>query len=462
MSLKYFRILLTSAVIIVGFNSTFCQTILGIEGEKHSSIGIYIKDIKADTMVVSHNVSQCMMPASIMKIYTSASALSLLDSDFRFETKVYLTGSASAGGGVWNGNLIVKASGDPTLESEYFKSTSGFLKEILNALTAKGINRLNGDILLERVDPTHQYQEGPVDTWNINDVGWAYGCGVFDFNWCDNYFGIYPATGKTSIPVPGLEYKVWDNPWGTGLNMIRGIYSDSLIITGKKYMTDRRARVNTSMPNPFAVFKAMLTERLAANGITVSGKKANQSNQRVLLVNHKSVKLDDILKSLMLRSDNMFAEAILRLFGTKYGNRAASIDAENKLWSDRGICTDYIRVLDGSGLSRTNAVSPEFFGVVLEWMAKSPLKNRFMNLFPVSGLSGTMKSFLAEPEFKGRFLLKTGSVNAVQTYAGYMVDNNGEPSHVIVFMANNFFCSRAELRTALMELLTQHLFDNHE
>lgn len=429
--------------------------VLGIKGEKHTSVGIYIKDIKADTVVYEVNADCCLTPASITKAYTAASALNLLNTDFRFRTRVYYTGKIDASG-VLKGNVIIKASGDPTLESEHFSKNTGFLQKIIDELKKNNVTRIEGDVVLERVAENRQYQEGPLDTWNINDICWTYGCGVFDFNWCDNYFGLYPATGKTTSPTPKLKYTVWDRPWKDGLNLIRGIYSDSLIIVGKNYRTDPKARVTTSMPYPFDVFKAKLTARLKAENIALTGKRSS-SSERTLLVTHASPKLDDILRSLMVRSDNMFAEGILRALGDQYGNRNASLSAEQNLWKSKGLTPEFNRIYDGSGLSRTNAVSPRFLGDVLEWMAKSALSARYLKLFPVSGYDGTMRNFLADTPLKGRMALKTGSLNAVQCYAGYMTDRDGQPSHIVVVMVNNFYCSRNELKESIKKLLLTKL-----
>lgn len=395
-----------------------------------------------------------MTPASILKIYTCASAMNLLPENFRFQTKVYLSGRKGLNG-EWNGNLIVKASGDPTLESEHFSGYGGFIQRIIDSLIEKGICRLNGDIILENVDASHQYPEGPLDTWCINDVTSVYGCGAFDFNWCDNYFGLYPATGRKTSPVP-LDYEIWDRPWSQGLDMIRGIYSEYLIISGKKYSTDSKAKINTSMPYPFDVFKNRMTDRLEGEGISVTGEESDESG-RTLLITHTSPPLDDILKSLMHRSDNMYAEAILRKLGDQYGDRNTSIKAENRLWESKGIASRYNRILDGSGLSRANAVSPKMFGEVLEWMIESDMARRFINLFPVAGVSGTMKSFMTDSPLKRRLAFKTGSLNSVMCYAGYVTDSDGMPTHVAVIMVNNFFCARADVKKAIQNFLLEQL-----
>ncbi len=450
------RCVLSCAVMATACLTAAAAEVLGIKGENHSSIGIYIKDLKADTIVFESDADRGLIPASITKAYTSATAMSMLSENFRFDTRVYLTGSKGENG-EWNGNIIVKASGDPTLESEFFPKNAGFITEIIGALQTKDITKINGDVLLERVDETHDYAEGPLDCWGIDDVCWAYGAGIFDFNWADNYFGIYPATGKTTSPVPGLEYTVWQKPWNKGMDLIRGIYSDSLIIVGKQYATDHKARINTSMPYPFKVFRAKLIERMAAKDIAVTAKKSEAPSGRSLLVSHKSPRLDDILRSLMVRSDNMFAEGMLRVLGTKYGDRYASVATENELWAGRGLEPQYIHLNDGSGLSRGDCLSPRYMGQMLEWMARSNMSKRYVALFPVAGKDGTMKNFMADTPLKGRLAMKTGSMSAVQTYAGYLVDEAGVPTHVVVVMANNFYCTRADLKKAISNFLINKL-----
>ncbi|MDE6396841.1 MAG: D-alanyl-D-alanine carboxypeptidase, partial [Muribaculaceae bacterium] len=320
------------------------EPVLGIKGEAHSSIGIYIKDIKADTIVFESEADRTLIPASITKALTSATALTVLKPDFVYETKVYTSGNIS--NGILHGNLIIKASGDPTLDSEHFPKKKGFVGEIVNAVKAKGISRIEGKITLLRVNPDYQYPEGPIDHWGIDDTPWYYGAGIFDFNWSDNYFGYYPAKGTSNPVVPDLECTIWKKPLSSDLNLIRGVYSNNLILTGAGLTTDKKRRVNTSMPYPFDSFSATLEKELNAAGVTVSGKTVAPEN-RSLLLTHASPALGDIMKSMMFRSDNMFTEGVLRRFNstpTKYGDINDALTVEMDLWKKRGLHPEYVTV----------------------------------------------------------------------------------------------------------------------
>jgi D-alanyl-D-alanine carboxypeptidase/D-alanyl-D-alanine-endopeptidase (penicillin-binding protein 4) len=80
-----------------------------------------------------------------------------------------------------------------------------------------------------------------------------------------------------------------------------------------------------------------------------------------------------------------------------------------------------------------------------------------VSLFPVAGKTGTVKSFMLNTRLSGKLVLKTGSMNGVQCYAGYKIDDNGKPTHVVVIMANSFFGTRADLRAAISNLLLNNL-----
>lgn len=66
-----------------------------------------------------------------------------------------------------------------------------------------------------------------------------------------------------------------------------------------------------------------------------------------------------------------------------------------------------------------------------------------------------MRNFLVESPLAGRVAMKTGSMKGVQSYAGYLMDAEGRPTHAIVFIVNNFKCSRAALKKDIERLLLE-------
>lgn len=440
---------MATAFILSG-ESLSAQSMLGIEHENAASIGIYIKDLKTGKVIVERNSSLALIPASVMKAVTTASALHFLGDNFRFTTDVSLVGSRDSGNNrVWDGNLVVKSVGDPTLESENFRNNMGFCDSIVANIKRLGIKEIKGSVVVEQSMPN----AGQVPEWQISDVACGYGAGLYGFNYMDNILAVSPSTGKTKPYVPGLEIERITTT--SGNEMIRGVNSDKLMIFARSF-ANKKWVVSTTMPDPAAVFTYHIISQLEDNGIKISDSATNigADKESTSVYRHRSPASKDIFKSLMVRSDNLFAEGMLR--ATLPGeSRHRAIKKEKELWTQRGLSTKAIVISDGSGLARTNRLSPKFIAEVLEYMSKSDKVTSYVSFFPKAGIDGTLKNFLAKTPLQGRIALKTGSVNGVQCYAGYKLGSNNQPTHVVVIMVNNFFCSRSTLRKSIETMLTK-------
>lgn len=438
-------ILLAGALALSATIGAAAQTILGIDGEESTSVGIYIKNLSTGKVIVDHNSQLALTPASVMKAITTASALSITGPDRRFATPVVLKGHPE--GDTWCGDIVVRSCADPTVESEYFKGHLGFCDSVAAAIRREGIRKISGRIIVEQT----LSNPGPIAQWEIEDVAWSYGAGLFGMNWRDNTFTLYPATGQTKPEIPGLDVELKRS--ASGNDLVRGVYSDRLIVFARS-TTDKKWAVRTSMPDPAAVFRAELKSTLSEKGITLSEKEnaAGENPKEKTVYTHRSPRFAEIMRSLMVRSDNTFAEGILRAIDPA-ASRKDVIKREKELWATRGINARYTIINDGSGLTRANRLSAHFIGDVLEWMAKSPQSDTYTSFFPRAGKEGTLRGFLAKSTLKGQIALKTGSVSSVQAYAGYKLDSNGKPTHVIVIIVNGFFCPRRQVREGAENLL---------
>lgn len=163
-----------------------------------------------------------------------------------------------------------------------------------------------------------------------------------------------------------------------------------------------------------------------------------------------------------MRSDNQMAEAMLR-YAFPRDSRSEAARKEFSLWEGLGVDVFDMNIEDGSGLSRNNRLTAYNLADMLVWMALNDDNFLdFLKMFPRAGESGTLKSFLKSTSLQGRFVAKTGSLNKVQCYAGYMLDEIGLPTHVIVIMINGFKGSRANLKSTLESLLLDNLLPAEE
>lgn len=444
--------------------STISYGKIDLGAGRQATIGAYVYDLHTGEVVVADDADVAMTPASVVKSFTTASALQTLGPEWRFETRAALTGKGDSHG-VWSGDLVIIPSGDPTLESDEPSGTKGFCDEIAQALKTKGILKIDGNIIVVDTVP----DQGQAPDWEVEDTAYPYGAGWFNLNWSDNTFTIWPATGRTKPFVPDLEI-VRKTRRYRGID--RGVGSERLYVysprskggkgrRGKKAAT-RNWSVKTTMPFPYKVFVHALREQLKAVDIEVTGRKwPNSADIETLptanmmpVVTHYSLPLADIMRDLMYRSDNTFAEGVLRAQAPG-ASRDSAISLEMKLWQANGLDVEGQLFKDGSGLSRMTGVTPRFIGNVLQFMAQSDYCDDYVGLFARAGENGTLKNFLKDTPLTGRLALKSGSMSAVRCYAGYALDEEAHPTHVVVLFVNRFSCSGTALRQSIENFMLE-------
>ena len=409
---------------------------------------IYIEDLKTGEVVLDLNGELSLMPASVMKIVPAASVLSSIDPSTKFKTRVTTQGKVA--NEVLDGDIIIHACGDPTVESAFFPSTSGFIDSIADKIEAWGIKSIKGDIVFNH---SSSMEEPVPKGWKDTDLIRPYGTGYHAFNYADNRLAIKFPSLKTNPPVPKGTIKYIRSK--RSFSIKRNREANKIVASGRVL---KRGRTEiTSNPDPQASFSLKLKETLDDRGISVTGIKSKTSEgEETEIYTNESPEIIDILRSMMHRSDNLYAEAMLNTIAP--GGREKALEVEKEIWTNRGVDTKDINIRDGSGLSRDNRLTAYFLADVLAWMASNHNENNvFVNLFPLAGQEGTVKRFLSGTDLEGALVLKSGSVNDVQCYAGYRLDEMQNPSHLIVIMSNDFGCSRSVLKNSLQKLLIEKL-----
>ncbi|MDE6297797.1 MAG: D-alanyl-D-alanine carboxypeptidase [Muribaculaceae bacterium] len=367
-------------------------------GLSANSSAVLITDLKTGEVLVSYQPDKSLIPASIMKSVTVAGLLSQSGPDKKYLTDVLITGPVL--NGVLGGDMIVKGSGDPSLNSRHIHGGKDFVKEIVSALEKRGIKRIKGKIVVDE-----SIWSGPATcpTWGSGDLPNAYGTGQHGLNFEDN------ASGKKSVA------------------------------------------------NPAGVFLSQLNRALATAGIKVDNEAVSES-QAKLLLSHESVPYDEIMRSCMMRSDNQFAEAMLRTLAVlsgKNGSTAEGAKTNTDLWTKNRAPMTGVHIEDGSGLSRRNKVTASFMTHVLKTMWHDPY---YVSFFPLAGQEGTLRAFLKDTPLDSYIAMKTGSMNGVQCYAGYKLNDDYEPTHSVVVILNEM-PDRTAARQAVSKLLLK-VFEN--
>ncbi len=446
MSLKN-SILLTVllTVLTAGQAAAFPLKVAGLDTTRTA---VWIHDLRWGYDLVNANIDKSLIPASVMKTVTCASLLNLASSDERFDTRIAVTGHVKDS--VLEGNVIVHAIGDPTIESQYFPETQGFADSIATALSRMGVKRITGDVIIdESAFPDATTPPG----WMAEDIPWYYGARLQGANIHDNRFRLTLPSKKTVPEVPDLKFQ-FVNAKRRGVKVDRKDGSETMIVSGNA----RRGFSETfSIPYPRKAMRAEIISVLKDYGITALGGKLKTAGDETTIYTHLSPRLGDIMESLMHRSDNLMAEGVLRAIAPG-GTRAQAIAEENAVWAMNGISAHGVNIVDGSGLSRDNRLTARFLGEINRHMLGEEYGSEYLSLFPLAGIHGTMKNFLIDTPLERRVAMKTGSMKGVQSYSGYLLDEEGRPTHLLVFIVNGFRCSRPALKNDIQRLLLE-LFD---
>lgn len=380
------KILLGALCAILSAGIAFGQCPLRFDDSDQAVIGIYIAPIKEGAPLVDYNSSFLLTPASVMKSVTTAAALSTYGGDYRWVTTVKAIGEVRDG--ILHGDIVVEASGDPTLGSKQFKDREGFLTAVTSGARAAGINDITGEVRAQGIGWPDQ---GPIHSWELEDIDNIDGVGFYALNWRDNASCIK----SHSSPVPILFAEL-------------------------------------------------------SRAINASGQSRECRADTLIICQYYSPELKEVCRSLMVRSDNQMAEGTLRLLAPGK-TRAAAIKAEREALEALGANLLNVRIADGSGLSRHDAISPRQLGEILRLMASN---QDYVDTYARVGLDGTVKSLMKGVPGRENFLLKSGSMTGVMCYAGYRLDPERKvPTHVIVVMTNNA-PSAAKAREAIAKLLS--------
>ena len=380
-------------VAIAGVGEEAVAMFLKQKGINENTVALKILDLKDGKVVASHNENCALIPASIMKSVTTAALLGSSGPDYKYNTRVYIDGPVDFG--YVRGNLIVEGACDPTVNSDKAPYSPDFIEEICEALSQRKINRIEGSVI---IDESNFQGVSQPESWAKEDCVKYYGTGSHAFNFSDNVKG--------------------DN----------------------------------AVKNPSVAFMASLKKGLASKGIELEDKPLTEGKRTQIFV-HQSAPIDEIMRSCMMRSDNMFAESMLRLYGKLQGGDGSTDHAascEMKLWKSMDLPLEGVCIVDGSGLSRSNRVTANFMSEMLRNMSGDAT---YASFFPLAGQEGTLKKFLAGTPLDSYIAMKTGSMRGIQCYAGYKLDEDYVPTHVVVIIMNEIPADRDSVKKAVENLL---------
>ncbi|VDY63009.1 D-alanyl-D-alanine carboxypeptidase dacB precursor [Shimwellia blattae] len=387
------------------------------------------------------------LPASTQKVITALVALLQLGPDYRFTTTLESRGELKDG--VLNGDLIARFEGDPTLRRQS-------LRNMVNAVKKAGITQVTGNVVIDTsVFASHDKAPG----WPWNDMTQCFSAppaaAIVDRN-CFSVTLNSPQPGETAFVRIASYYPV--NVFSQVKTLPRGSaeaqYCELDVVAGdlNRYtLTGCLAQRQDPLPLAFAIQDgagyagAILKQELKTAGISYAGSLVRQTQpgpSGTVLASTQSPPLQSLLRIMLKKSDNMIADTVFRTIGRSYYNvpgtwRAGADAVRQVLRKNAGIDLGNTILVDGSGLSRHNLISPATMMQILQYIAQNDSKLNFISMLPLSGHDGTLqyRAGLHQAGVDGKLSAKTGSLQGVYNLAGFMTTASGQRVAFVQFLS---------------------------
>ena len=415
-----------------------------------AQIGVHVRDLQSGASLLDAEGDRALNPASNHKLLTAIAALELLGPEYRFETRVLLAGE----------DLVLVGEGDPSLQSEHLAQLAAAVREHIDPQSIRRIV----------IDDSHFSTDRVAPGYDAGGPGYSYMApsGALSVQWNTVEITAVPDHGTAQIFVnpPSAHVRV-DNQAKLGRRTDLAIETaadgDDTVVTVRGTLA-RRAGVETirrsvSDPGRFAaaVFAADLGPELAALPIV----RGRASDGAVLLAEHRSAPLLEVLHSALKFSNNFTTEQVLRTLGRRMtglpGNWDNGTMALRAFWKATGGTPDSVVFENASGYSRRGRISARALVDLIAWSQRPGSRSAgLVSALAVSGIDGTLRDRLQDAT--GRVFAKTGTLAGASALSGIVIDASGAPSIAFSVLVNGPVTGHAAhlLQDSVVRLLLEH------
>lgn len=421
--------------------------------------GILIQSLSPSRPLYSRNAQQYFIPASNVKLFTTAAALLQLGSEFRIRTSVYGK----------DGILRLVGRGDPSL-------TNAQLQDLAKQLRRQGIRQVQQLIVQDGYFQGLSHHP----TWEWEDVYADYGAPINSLILNQNLVELQlspqalrqPVKITWNDPLAAWQWQI-ENQTLTETSGVKSAFEvngilgkPSLQIRGQMAIDSPAQVLSIPVRDPGQHFLQHFKLALIQEGITVAQSQVINSTEQVNepeLAFVESPPLSQLITDINQSSNNLYAEALLRTLGINDSpnkNQDTATFGLNLIKTrlvNLGVDSESFNLVDGSGLSRRNLVSPESIVQTLQVISRSPQAEIYRTSLPIAGISGTLRNRFKDSPAMGIIYAKTGTLTGIVTLSGY-VDTPNYERLVFSIMVNQSDKPTRIMRNAIDEivlLLTQ-------
>lgn len=425
--------------------------------------GLLIVDAQTGETLFEKNADSYFVPASNMKLFTTALALAKLGPDYKFHTTIETRGTISSDGKL-AGDVVLVGRGDPNLSNRKFPfelkeefdgPPEKALVELADALVARGVKEISGDVVGDdSYFPRERYPNG----WEIDDMVWEYGAAISAIVVDDNTVAVLLTPGeKAGDPVQAtvtpltpdftLQNDVTTAEPGlkSDLTLTREPGANLVVVRGTLPAKSSPRKLVLAIEEPAQHGASLLAALLADRGVKIDGKiramhvAETDSTPRTVLAEHVSVPLGDSVKLVNKISQNLHTEMLLRTAARQNGlwsTPEEMLKTPQDFYALAGIAPEDVIQTDGSGLSRHDMVTPRAIVTLLKYAEKQSWFAPYYASLPVAGVDGSLQDRMKNTLAAGRIHAKTGSVEHVRTLSGFAETPSGRRL-IFSFLSNN-------------------------
>ncbi len=412
--------------------------------------GISVQTLAPNITLYSRDNKKYFIPASNLKLLTTAAVLYKFGGDFKIRTSIY--GNEK--------NLRLVGRGDPSF-------TTAQLVNLVQQLKQKGYTKI--DTLT--VDDSYYKGEKLNLNWSWEDIFFYYGASINSLILNENtaVLTISPQKVGESLII-GLD----DNGKGLqiknealtsekdGLNNVDYKYdfgSPILTVRGQLPVDAKSVIQGVAIPDPVGNFIRQLKGILAREGISVKqeikeSERPIENEKEIAFV--ESPPLAEMLATTNLYSNNVYAESFLRTLGVDRKQfkttEESGLNEMKNILKEIGVNRDNYQLDDGSGLSRLNLINVEAIMQTLKGISQTKVGEIYKKSLPVAGVSGTLKNRFKGTKAQGIVYAKTGTLTGASALSGY-IDVPGYQTIIFSIMVNQSDQSVPEIRKAIDEIV---------
>lgn len=492
MPVRTARVLLTGVMLACGFAppalgqkelNQRIQSAITASKLGSAKVAVSVRDLSTGMDVADIDADAPMKPASNMKLLTSGTALLVLGTDFAFKTELVIDGPAGSE------RLVIVGSGDPALADpsvlermDQQVSVESMITQLAGAVKSAGLTRLTEVVVDDRVfdrqwvHPTWPKEQ--LDKWYCAPV-----CGV---NFHANVLSVYPSPSPEGLGRPPVVLLEPMAPWieienkartvDSGKNSVwmsrsgAGADANHFTLFGEVRTASKQPMDITLIDVPRLAGQLFAAE-LVKQGVTVgTGAASRDAALRLVrmaedtdkfsgrVVGVVSTHMSDVMSRCNTDSHNLYAEAMIKRIGREVtGEKGSwtngssvvrmSIGQASKLGPRYAAATV---IVDGSGLSKENRVSPATFTHWLDEMQKDrKIGAAFKDSLAAADNKASLKRRFQNERLTCELNAKTGTIDEVRCLSGYLTDTKSGRVIAFSIMINGLNEARGEGPEAL-------------